>query len=59
MAKREMQAFEVYDSKEGFIAISQEVMGQDPPNIVIIHPEQVDTLVKWLKELKDELSQSS
>jgi hypothetical protein len=55
MAKREMQQFSVEPCDEGLICIIQEAPGFDQPFTVSIHPDQIEGLVKWLNEVRDEL----
>ena len=57
MPEKEMQQIKVYCTEAGLIAMSQPFPGEDDA-IIIISPEQVDTLVKWLKEAKTEIEQN-
>ena len=54
MVEREMQQLKVYVSENGYICLQQECFGTDD-SIISVHPDQVDLLLKWLKEAKDEL----
>ena len=45
----------VYTSDKGYICIEQEDFGNDA-SVIILHPEQIDLLYKWLKEAKADLS---
>lgn len=54
LSEREMQQIKVYVSDESYICISQDHFGGDD-SVIVIHPEQIDLLIKWLKEAKDEL----
>lgn len=53
--KKEMQNLIVYTNNLGFVCVEQENMYQDP-SIIIIHPDQIELLIKWLK---DELTNPS
>jgi hypothetical protein len=48
----------VYVSDENNVCIKQEYPNDDE-SIIILHPNQVDTVIKWLKEAKDELENES
>ena len=50
--------FEVDATEDGDICITQESPGFEKPNEIIIHPEQIDLLVKWLFEVRDELQEA-
>lgn len=45
---REMCSLSVFVNKGGSISLSQD------DSVVVVHPEQVDLLVKWLKEAQEE-----
>lgn len=53
--KKRMYWLEVYETEGGDIAISQ-MAEYDEPQVVLLHPEQVDLLIGWLKEAHAELS---
>lgn len=55
---RKTWPFEVDATEAGDICITQEFFGFDEPNEIIIHPEQIDLLVKWLYEVRDELQEA-
>lgn len=57
MSKKQMEQVEIYTSKEGYIVLSQPNFGDDDSKI-IIHPDQVGILIKWLQDLKRELKKS-
>ena len=51
--KKQMMAVEVRTTTEGTIEIAQDGGIQDE-QYVIIYPDQVDALIRWLAEAKDE-----
>ena len=59
--EREMKPVEVYISQKGFICIAQDDgdIGVGVPKIVVLHPSQVDLVIQWIKEVKEELQQIS
>lgn len=54
MSEKETFQFKVYSGGNGDVCISQQV-DCDDDNVIIIHPEQIDLLIKWLNETRDEL----
>jgi hypothetical protein len=54
MAEREMKQVRVYASAKDGICIHQ-VGHPAEDSTIVIHPSQIDLLIQWLKELKDEL----
>ena len=57
--ERKMDAtysIEAFINENGLISIKQEDTMDTEDSIVVVHPSQVDTLVQWLTELKDELA---
>ena len=51
----EMKHVEVYCSDEGFVCIKQGVGDyRDHDQVVVLAPEQIDTVVEWLKRAKEE-----
>ena len=52
--ERTMLEVEVYASENGQVCIKQPQYGHDDA-IVIVHPSQIDLLIQWLKEVKEEL----
>jgi len=53
--KYEMKQVEVYCSDEGFVCIKQDLGDhRDHDQVVVLAPEQIDTLVEWLKRTKEE-----
>ena len=57
MPEREMQQIKVYVGKDDNIWIEQSSYGNED-SIIIIHPDQVDLLVKWVSDIKKELQQN-
>jgi len=57
MEEKEMQQVKVYISEKNLICISQDEIYNDEPNVVVINPGQVDLLIKWLNEAKEELKE--
>jgi hypothetical protein len=61
MVHKKMETMEVYiyvdEDDEKFIAISQDVLGQREPDVVYVHLNQVETLIGWLNETKEEIEQ--
>ena len=54
--EKKAEQFAVGTTDEGSITISQEHFGNDTPETVYIHPDQVDLLIQWVKEAKDALT---
>ena len=52
--EREMVPVKVYISDKGFVCIEQD-LGLTDPDIVVLHPSQVDTVIQWLREALNEL----
>lgn len=52
---RKMEQIKVEITKDGMISISQDDPYGDVGSIVIISPDQVVTLCKWLKEARAKL----
>jgi hypothetical protein len=50
---KELFGVKIYVSDKGFICISQEEYGFDD-RCIILHPSQINLIIKWLKELKSE-----
>lgn len=55
MQEKEMQQVKVYTDEKNFICIQQDNYGGDEA-IIYINPDQVDTLIKWLNEARNELN---
>lgn len=55
MEEIEMHQLKVYLSDKNYICIEQSDYGGDD-TIIVIHPDQVDTLIKWLNEARNELN---
>ncbi len=51
--KRRMSELEV-SLEEGCIYIRQAELGEDLANTIQVYPEQVDLLIAWLKDAKQE-----
>lgn len=52
---KEMLPIKVKKTDSGFICISQDFGAYEEEHNVLLHPEQVDLLVKWINEVKEEL----
>lgn len=52
-----MDAIEVYVSESNQIVIKQDSASRQETSLVIIHPEQVDTVVNWLREAQAEIQE--
>jgi hypothetical protein len=52
--EKEMQEISVYVSDKNYICIKQPNLYEDD-DIIIVNPEQINTLIKWLKEAKQEV----
>ncbi len=52
--ERRMESLEVFMNKSNTVSIQQD-RDRDDPAIVTIHPDQVDTLIKWLQEVRAEI----
>lgn len=52
--ERIMYEIEVYPTEKGFVAIKQDISGDDV--VVLIHPSQFKTVMAWLNEAFMELS---
>jgi len=44
----------VYNSDENYICIEQEDFGHDNA-VILLHPDQIELLFKWLKEAQQEI----
>ena len=44
---------------KGKIFIEQPIPMEDGPNSIIVSPEQVEGLINWLKEARDELESNA
>jgi len=44
----------VYTSDENYICIEQEDFGHDNA-VILLHPDQIELLFKWLKEAQQEI----
>jgi len=54
--ERRMESLEVFMNKGNTISIQQDrEREREDPAIVTIHPDQVETLVKWLQAVKAEI----
>lgn len=53
MAEREMMQVKVYVGGSSMICLSQQNFGEDD-TVVILHPSQIDVVIEWLKEAKQE-----
>ncbi len=56
--ERESQQFKVYADDQGMICISQYDSGNQDDIYVAIHPDQVDLLIKWVTEIRNQIGQS-
>ena len=54
--KRKMRNIAVFMNENGNLAVVQD-NGMDDDEEVEVHPDQVDVLIKWLCEVRDELLQ--
>ena len=53
--KKRMEAVEVFVNDDLYVMISDvHDVGAGAPNLVAVLPEQVDLLIEWLKEARDE-----
>ena len=55
---REMQQVQVYVTKNGDVAIRQTSL-YDDDDVVLIHPDQITTLCRWLEETRLEADNGS
>lgn len=46
----------VYSKEDGYIYIEQSAGGFEDSDLIKIHPEQVDILIKWLINAKNEIA---
>ena len=53
--ERIMWPIKVDVENRGFICISQDCDSLDENAFVLLHPDQVDILIEWLKDVKSEL----
>ena len=51
---REMKHITVYVNEAGNVTIEQKGVVGDHPDQVVITPDQVDLVVQWLQEARDE-----
>lgn len=56
VAERKMLAVEVYANKAGNIVLRQEDPLQSEEYYIEIHPSQADTVIAWLREVRDEIA---
>jgi hypothetical protein len=54
--EKKMLEVEVYVSEGGFIALKQSPFGM-PEQVVAFHPDQLDLLITWMQEAKQEFSE--
>lgn len=52
---KEMLPVKVEKTEEGCICISQDFGAYEEEHSILLHPEQIDLLVKWINEVKEEL----
>ena len=59
--ERKMESILVNTTEEGLIQVVQEHISGlgGSEDIIIIYPEQVDTVCRWLKEARDSLRQQT
>jgi len=53
--EHEMCQVKVNTTEKGLICISQDDVGTDEFSVILIHPDQTDLLIEWIKEAKNEL----
>ena len=53
--ERKMWPIEIETTDQGFICISQDVGPMEDDPYIMIHPDQVDLLIQWLNDARDEL----
>lgn len=53
--ERAMDAIEVYCSEAGMVVIKQDSAMVQDTSFVAIHPDQIETVIRWLQEAKAEL----
>lgn len=53
--ERRTWPFEVKATEEGYICISQDAGSFDDDDVILLHPEQVDLLIKWLNDVREHL----
>ena len=56
MRVRYMDAVQVFPNESGTITIMQDGPHLCATSYVVVRPEQVETLVRWLREVKAELA---
>jgi hypothetical protein len=54
-SKQRCEQFEIFANRAGGISIKQESMVGDYDRIVAVHVDQVELLVKWLREVRGEI----
>lgn len=52
---RKMWPIEVKVDDQGFIRISQDVSAFEEEAFILLHPDQVDLLIQWVNDARDEL----
>lgn len=52
--ERKMWPIKVEADSQGFIRISQEIGTFEDEDTIIIHPDQVDLLIKWIDDARNE-----
>lgn len=53
--ERKMWPVEVGLDDQGFICISQDVGPLEEDPCIVLHPDQVELLIQWLNDAKNEL----
>lgn len=53
--EKKMLPVEVKKTEQGYICISQDLGAFEEEPYILLHPEQIDLLVKWINEVKEEL----
>ncbi|NTU41683.1 MAG: hypothetical protein HGA78_01245 [Nitrospirales bacterium] len=55
MAAKEMLQVRVFITERGNVCIAQDNDEEQREELIIIHPDQLDILIKWLNETKEEI----
>ena len=56
---RAMDAIEVYCSEAGMVVIKQDSAMIQDTSYVSIHPDQIETVIRWLREARAELKEAA
>ncbi len=56
--EKKMEAVTVYVSDDNNVCIKDDYDYGDEEHIIVLNPDQIDTIIQWLKEAKSEALQN-